>query len=102
MKIELSNAGASDFPWGLVVIAGIVWLGVLYRILTRNDFDTLAKILWVIVVIFVPIFGVILYWAAAPTSASIRAAAEKGAPTGAGGDVAGTPWERNPGFTNDE
>ena len=101
MKIELFSNGSDDFPWGLFVLWGIIWLGVLYRILTRDDFDTLSKILWTMVVIFVPIFGVPLYWFAAPTSESPRRQRKADA-TVFGSDVSGTPWADNPGFTSDK
>jgi hypothetical protein len=100
MKVELFSNGSDGFPWGLFVLWGIIWLGVLYRILTRDDFDTPSKILWTIVVIFVPAFGLPLYWIAAP--ASERPRPQKADASISGSDVSGTPWADNPGFTNDK
>lgn len=51
----------------LLVVAGI-WFSVLYRVLTRKDFDTSSRILWVIVIIFVPLLGLVLYWIASPAN----------------------------------
>jgi len=91
----------NDFPWSLVFLWLLIELAVLYRILTRRDFDTPARILWVIVVIFVPFFGVLLYWAAAPAERSTQSATKTGA-VNLNSDTAGTPWAGNPGFSNDE
>ena len=96
MKIEFLNPGFDSFPWLPIVLYGLVWLSVLYRILTRPDFDTLTTILWVVVVIFVPIFGVLLYWAASPTPSipfSRRIIP--------GSDVPGTPWADDPNYTSE-
>jgi len=98
MKIEILTSNSDSFPWSLIVLWLIVWLCVLYRILTRTDFDTPAKILWVMVVIFVPFFGLPLYWLAAPQPAR---AASKDRPVDLQSDVAGTPWAGNPGFRRD-
>lgn len=98
MKIEILTSNSDGFPWFLVVLWMIVWLCVLFRILTRKDFDTPAKILWVMVVIFVPFFGLLLYWLAAPLP--VRATS-KDRPSDLKSDVAGTPWADNPGFRRD-
>lgn len=98
MKIEILNSNFDSFPWSLVALWMIVWLCVLFRILTRKDFDTSAKILWVMVVIFVPFFGLPLYWLAAPLPAR---ATSKDRPIDLQSDVAGTPWAGNPGFRRD-
>jgi len=97
MKIEFLNSSSDGFLWWLLVLWGFVWLGVLYRVLTRTDFDTLHKILWVIVVIFVPFFGVALYWMAAPSPAG-----DPKARIIPGSDVSGTPWADNPNHTGDK
>ncbi len=95
MKIEIVNSNSDSFPWFFVTLWLVVWLSVLFRILTRDDFDTPTKILWVIVVIFVPFFGIPLYWLAAPKAATINR------PIDLQRDVAGTPWADNPGFRRD-
>jgi hypothetical protein len=104
MKIELFSNNTDSFPWGFFVLWSLIWLAFLYRILTRSDFDTPSRILWTMVVIFVPFFGVALYWAAAPPSPSpVKARAQRKADgTISESDVAGTPWADNPGFTNDK
>ena len=101
MKIELFQNPAAYFPWGLVLLWGLIWLGVLHRILTRGDFDSPTKILWVLVVILVPVFGVILDAVAAPSPDLTRDSGTAEA-IAKGSDVAGTPWAKNPGFTQDK
>ena len=98
MKIEISNADLDSFPWLLAALLTLVWLLVLFRILTRTDFDTPAKILWVLVVILVPLFGMPLYWLAAPRPVT---AAKKNHSIELQSDVAGTPWANDPGFRRD-
>ncbi|MES2570066.1 MAG: PLD nuclease N-terminal domain-containing protein [Verrucomicrobiota bacterium] len=99
MKIEMFNNQPDGLPWGWLILWGMIWLGVLWRILTRSDFDTPLKTLWVIVVIFVPLFGVFLYWFAAssPASDTAYSGEHRIIP---GSDVSGTPWADNPNFTD--
>ena len=61
----------------------------------------LARILWTMVVIFVPIFGVLFYWFLAPSPASSRASRQAGGSANPTSDVAGTPWANNPGYTQE-
>ena len=75
----------------VIVVWSIIWLIAIYLILTRKDFDPVTKLLWVVVVIFVPFFGVVFYWVAAPSSSAPVSGMRLGS------DVAGTPWEKNPG-----
>jgi hypothetical protein len=54
---------------GLLLWAGLwtlVWMIVLATVLTRKDFDPIARLTWALVVILVPFFGVVLYWVVAP------------------------------------
>jgi hypothetical protein len=95
MNLTLFNANADNFPWGWVFLGGLIWLAVLARILSRQDYDTLTKILWVIVVIFVPIFGVLLYAFLGPDGPS------KPYRIIPGSDVSGTPWADDPNHTRD-
>jgi heme/copper-type cytochrome/quinol oxidase subunit 2 len=85
-----------DFPWGVVVPWTIFWLGILARILTREDFDTLQKLLWVVVTIFVPVFGVFLYLFIAPSEVREKNTIIPGS------DVSGTPWAGNPSYTTSQ
>ena len=50
------------------LVAVCLWVSILYRILTRPDFDTNTRLLWAVVVIFVPLIGMVLYWVAAPAA----------------------------------
>ena len=100
MKIEF--VFSENFPWGLLFFWLLIWLAVLGRVLTRTDFDTPTKLLWVFVVVMVPFFGVFLYTFLAPAApVSAAAAASKSGPHLPRSDVAGTPWANNPHFTND-
>lgn len=92
MQTSFFTPTMPGLPVGLLVLWGVVWLGVLYRILSRGDLDTLQKILWVIVVIFVPFFGVGLYGLAGP--AVPLSYPDQVIP---GSDVSGTPWADDPG-----
>jgi heme/copper-type cytochrome/quinol oxidase subunit 2 len=74
-------------------MGGLVWLIVLAAILLRTDFDPITKLTWVIVVIFVPVFGLLFYWFLAPS----RPEKEK---IDLSNQLSGTPWENNPGHTN--
>jgi hypothetical protein len=87
MTIQISPNSFDDFV-AFAVLWIVVWLGFLYRILTREDFDVLTRILWVIVVVFVPVFGVGLYLVAAPDPASRRSGAKRG-PVNLASDVVG-------------
>ena len=98
MNFQLFDHRPSPFPVWLFVLWGLVWIAVLYCILTREDLDTLTKLLWTVVVIFVPVFGVVLYWIAAPASksgVSSRSIIRES-------DVSGTPWEGDPNFRRKE
>ena len=81
-------------PLGLMVVYQLILFVFLYRILTRSDFDSLNKILWVLVVVFVPLLGFILYLLTAPpVPETMRRRVV------AGSDVSGTRWVDNPGYT---
>ena len=53
---------------GLWVILAyyLLYLWVVYRILTRKDFDTSERILWLLVTTLIPVIGVIYYGAITP------------------------------------
>jgi hypothetical protein len=67
----------------------VLWLATLWRILHRADFDAVTRLTWVIVVIFVPVFGMVMYWCSHPP---IRRAGR----SSDGSNLSGTPWERYP------
>jgi len=68
------------------------WLSAIVTILIRKDFDPITRLTWVIVVIFVPIFGILFYAWLAPVLLSKRKATSLHS-------LSGTPWEHNPGHT---
>lgn len=90
---ELLNSFATHWLAWAIFYDAILFV-FLHTILTRNDFDTLNKILWVIVVIFAPLFGAVLYLIAAPKS--VAATRPRMIP---GSDVSGTPWADDPTYT---
>ncbi len=69
----------------------IVWLLSLALALTRPDFDPITRLTWIVVLVSVPFFGLILYWAIAPQRPRRTIDTSN--------DLAGTPWENNPGHT---
>jgi predicted membrane channel-forming protein YqfA (hemolysin III family) len=95
MKLQFLEQASGPLPLWLFVLWGLVWIVVLYCILTREDFDPVTKLLWTVVVIFVPFFGVVLYWIAAPASKF----PVSGRSINLESDVSGTPWEGEPNFT---
>lgn len=99
MTIQISPDSLDSFVVFAVVWI-VVWLWFLFRILTREDFDVLTRILWVIVVVFVPIFGVGLYLEGAPDPAGRKSGAKRG-PVNLASDVSGTPWETDSGHTKE-
>jgi Phospholipase_D-nuclease N-terminal len=106
MNIPLFNTNPNDLPWTFIILSGIAWLAILFRILSRPDFKTNEKLLWVIIVIFVPFFGMFLYAFAAPDAVASRTRKRhpQTKPPGAiipGSDVSGTPWAKNPNYTNE-
>ncbi len=46
----------------------LVWLIVLAGVLTRKDMEPIQQLMWVLVIILVPFFGVLLYWTMAPNA----------------------------------
>jgi hypothetical protein len=66
----------------------VLWLATLWRILHRADFDSITRLTWVVVVIFVPFFGMVMYWCSGVA----------GRRSSHGSDLSGTPWENNPDY----
>jgi hypothetical protein len=92
-NINLSNGHSGDWLMPFICIYGFVWLFVLAFLLLRQDLDLITKLTWVVVVVFVPFFGILLYWSIGPSSSwSPKARIEPS------DQRAGTPWENDPGF----
>ncbi len=88
-----SQTDGSRGDWLPIVlpILLVLWLATLWRILHRADFDSITRLTWVIVVIFVPFFGMVMYWCSvAPPRRAPRSSD--------GSDLSGTPWENNPDY----
>ena len=89
-NLNLDSDSASLLLLGGVVWT-VIWLFVLATVLSRKDLDSVTRLTWVVVLIFVPFFGVLIYAFSSPTP-------RKGKKIDLNNDVAGTPWENNPGF----
>jgi hypothetical protein len=89
--VQLSNGSSGDWLPAFLLIYGLTWLLVLTQILRRSDLDPVTKLTWVIVVIFVPFFGMLLYWSIAPGSSRQEIDPSN--------QLSGTPWENNPGYS---
>jgi len=88
INIQLSSSsGSGDWIIPAMLIWSVIWLFVLATVLHRKDIDPVTKLTWVVVVIFIPIFGVILYWVIAPSSVKN---------IDPNNQLSGTPWENDP------
>lgn len=98
INAQLSNGSSGDWLPAFLLIYGLVWLMVLAQILQRCDLDPVTKLTWVIVVIFVPFFGMLLFWTIAQSNLknSPREFSNKIDPSN---QLSGTPWENNPGYS---
>ena len=96
MNIQSSYQG--DWLVPFLLVYGLVWLFVLGSILRRTDFDPVTKLTWVVVVIFVPLFGMVLYWSIAPGNPknSPQEFSKKNDPSD---QLYGTPWKDDSGYT---
>jgi len=101
INIQLSNGSSGDWLMPFLFIYGLVWLLVLATILLRADLDPVTKLTWVIVVIFVPFLGVILFWAIAPSNPknSPREYSLGKKNNDPSNQLSGTPWENDPGYS---
>jgi heme/copper-type cytochrome/quinol oxidase subunit 2 len=86
-------AGGSQGDWLPIVlpIVLVFWLATLWSILHRADFDSVTRLTWVVVVIFVPVFGMVMYWCSNPPARRAERSSN-------GSDLSGTPWENNPDY----
>ena len=85
--------GGQEIPMIFVVFYGLVWLLTLGLCLTRGDLDPVTRFMWVVVVIFVPVFGLLFYYVLAPARRPFEPNRERHD----SGDPAGTPWEKDSG-----
>jgi hypothetical protein len=47
----------------LLILAWIIaWVCSLYSVLARSGLDATTKLVWVVMLIFVPVLGVLFYW----------------------------------------
>jgi hypothetical protein len=101
INIQLSSSsGSGDWLIPVLFIWSVVWLLVLATVLQRSDFDPITKLTWVIVVIFVPFFGVILFWAIAPSNPKNSPREYSlGKKSSDPSQLSGTPWENDPGYS---
>ncbi len=88
---QLSGGSSGDWLEPFLLIYGVIWLLVLAMLLGRQDYDPTTKLIWVVVLIFVPFFGMFLYWAIAPSARTQTLDRSK--------EVSGTPWENDSGHT---
>jgi heme/copper-type cytochrome/quinol oxidase subunit 2 len=92
--INYTIGNASGLPLFIIVMYGLFWLLILGLALTHADFDPVTRFMWVVVIIFVPIFGTIFYLVLSPRARSHAQRIDPSNPT------LGTPWEDNPGHTS--
>ncbi len=88
---DIHSAQGDWLPYVLMAWV-VVWVCVLGRVLTREDFDPITRLTWVVVVTFVPFFGVVLYLSLAPSSRGWD-----GKKIHPANQLSGTPWENKPG-----
>ncbi len=88
---QLAGGTSGDWLGPFLLIYGVIWLLTLAFVLGREDYDPVTKLTWVIVLIFVPFFGILLYWAIAPGARTQVVDRSK--------QVSGTPWENDSGHT---
>jgi len=99
INIQLSSSsGSGDWLVPALLIWGVIWLFALATVLYRSDFDPVTKLTWVVVVIFVPFFGVLLYWAVGPNNPQ-NSPREFSKSSDSTNQLSGTPWENDPGYT---
>ena len=85
-SVNLGSQGFSgDWLPYVLLLWGPIWLLNLALVLRRSDYDAITKLTWVIVIIFVPFFGVLLYWFIAPERARRGSAPLS--------DLSGMPWK---------
>jgi hypothetical protein len=94
--LQTSDGYRGDWLGPILLAVGILWLATLWRILTRADLDPVTRLTWVVVVIFVPVFGMLFYWCGAP---ALPEPGRRRSILDGDAGLSGTPWEKNPGYT---
>jgi hypothetical protein len=98
IQVQFSNGSdgyRGDWLVPVLMVGLVVWLATLSRVLQRSDLDSVTRLTWVIVVIFVPFFGMVLYWCLGPEPAQ----SERRRSVLDSSQLAGTPWESDSGYT---
>jgi hypothetical protein len=90
-NFQAFNGQSGDWLLPFMIVYSLTWLLVLATILQRSDLDPVTRLTWVVVVIFVPLFGILLYWCVGP-----KTAVRKIDPSN---PLSGTPWETDSGYT---
>jgi hypothetical protein len=97
VNIPFSGSSPGDDLLPVLVIYGVLWLLSLARVLLRNDWEPVTKLTWVVVVIFVPVFGILFYWFLAPDSPSLFFTPREKKGSDSSHQLSGTPWENDSG-----
>jgi hypothetical protein len=95
INVQMSDGYRGDWLGPVLLVGAVVWLATLWRILHRSDFDPVTRLTWVVVVIFVPVFGMLFYW----FSDEKPAPEKRRSILDSHPDLSGTPWEGRPGHT---
>ncbi len=56
----------------VVIPVTLLWVSCLIDIIMRSDLSGLSKVLWVLVVLIIPLFGALIYLIARPANAADR------------------------------
>lgn len=100
--ITLNSPFGGAFPASgviitIAVIYYLIWLLVLGAALLRHDLEPVTRLMWVIVIIFVPVFGILMYAFLAPER---RLEQKRDRTINVASPASGTPWEDDPGHTS--
>lgn len=91
INVQLGDSSRGDWLPVVLLVVLVLWLDTLWRILHRADFDSVTRLTWVVVVIFVPVFGIVMYWCSRPPTRRTERFFN-------GSDLSGTPWESDPDY----
>jgi hypothetical protein len=96
-RYQSADGSRGDRPMSIILFGTILWLSTLGHLLQRRDLDPVTKLTWVVVVIFVPLFGMVFYWFVSKSKAEFSP--QKRRELDSSPALSGTPWENNPGYT---